>query len=202
MELDGQFIKKLKRGELLGNIGLFLSAVSAIWLAVGFAVARTQDIASLQLAVLISAPCLIGLGAGVSAFCSFKYSNPLTELLKKHIKNTLAENARALHPEKNSLTFFISLSDNKAQVQVNGYKEKTEIDFTAFGKLSLMRKAAVSNEIADVICNTFSKLYERGVKYENVSYIQRTEKKTGKEVFVIKNGEPDKDSYKRYLKSK
>ena len=202
--LDAQQIKKYKLGELAGNIALVFCGTVLAWFIVGFTVARTQDIKALELAVLISAPILMCLGVAAAAYCNLKYGANLTKSIRRYVVETCVENAKLMHPERNSLTFFITVDKSEINLQVNGYKEKITFDLTVFGRLSLARRVGALNEIENRLTYTFCRLYERGAKYSDVNYTERatSRRKSGKPVYIIKDGEPDKVAYKSYLKNK
>ena len=197
-------LKKWKRGEKIGTAALCVCVAALIYFIVGFAVGRTQNIKALELAVEISAPILLAAAAFVAAFCSLVYGGAIDRAVKKYVLETCVENATLMHPERDSLSFYLSMDGAQVYLQVNGYKEKIVFDFSPLAKLSVMRKISALTEVEDRLCATFCRLYERGASYKEVTYQERagTRRKSGKTVYVIKDGEPDVKSYKQYLKNK
>ncbi|MDE7306338.1 MAG: hypothetical protein K2N33_03010 [Clostridia bacterium] len=197
-------LKKWKRGELCGNIALYVCAAALVYFIAGFAVGRSQNIYALELATEISAPIILAAAAFTAAFCSIFYGGAIDKSVKKYVLQTFVENAELMHPERNSLSFYLSCEGSTIYLQVNGYKEKIAFDFSPLGKLSLMRKVSALSEIENRLCATFCRLYERGASYKEISYAERagTRRKSGKTVYVIKSGEPDVKAFKQYLKNK
>ena len=119
------------------------------------------------------------------------------------VRDIFIENAKLMHPEKDSLTFYCRLYDDSAEISVNNYKEKILFDFSAFKKLSPLRKSTVAAAITTRLCVTFLKLnLQRGAKYSSVCYTARAEKRGGKRAFIINGGKPDKKALKIYYKNK
>ena len=201
-EINTEEIKKYRRGELVGNIALGFCGAVLIFFAATFGAARTNDIKSLELVSLIVSPILMAAGVAVAAFCNIKYGGAMTAAIRKYVIAVCVDNAALLHPERNSLTFNLAVEENEVTLQTNGYKEKLCFDFTTFGKLSLARKVSALTEIENRLIITFCRLYERGAKYADVCYTERagTRRKSGKPVYIIKDGQPDTKSYKIYLK--
>ncbi|MDE6001713.1 MAG: hypothetical protein K2G96_05300 [Clostridia bacterium] len=191
-------LKKWKRGELCGNIALYVCAAALVYFIAGFAVGRSQNIYALELATEISAPIILTAAAFTAAFCSIFYGGAIDKAVKKYVLQTFVENAELMHPERNSLSFYLSCEDSIIYLQVNGYKEKIAFDFSPLEKLSLMRKVSALSEIENRLCATFCRLYERGASYKEISYAERagTRRKSGKTVYVIKDGEPDVKAFK------
>lgn len=202
-KLNGD-IKKLKRGELAGTAAIFFCLAVLIFFAISFTVARVQEIKALYLTALIASPILLAAGAGVAAFCNVKYGGAIERAIKAFVRDTCVENAAFMHPERNSLTFYVCLEGSTALMRVNGYKEKITFDFSPLGKLSITRRAAVLNEIGNTLCATFCRLYERGADYADVSYSLKSYNgpKPGKIFYIIKDSQPDKKAFKQYLKNK
>ena len=194
-------VKKLKHGELAGTVAIAFCLLVIIYFAVCFTIARVQDIKALQLATLITSPILLVAGAGVAAFCNLKYGRALDKAIAEYVRQTFIENAPLMHPERNSLTFYISLEGSEAQIQINGYNEKITFDFSPLGKLSPARRLSILTAIENRLVITFCRLYERGASYTDVSFTERTGRKSGKVNRVISAGEPDKKAFKLYLKS-
>lgn len=201
--IDAEKVKKLTRGELIGNIATIFCAVALVYFAIGFAVGWTYELYALKLSTLIVAPVLIVAAAGAAAYCNIKFGNATEKIINDYVRDVLIHNAALIHPERDSLTFFCRLNDDSAEIKVNSYKEKIVFDFSAFGKLSPMRKTTVASAITNRLCVTFCRLViERGAKYLSVNYTARTEKKNSKVAYIIKNGEPDKKAAKIYYKNK
>lgn len=203
-KLDEEKIKKLRRGETIGNVSLVGCAAAAIYFIVGFTVARTQNMASLQLAVLISAPLLLAAAAAAAAFCNLRYSAAIDREIARYVLDVCVENAAAFHPERDLIAFTLLLENARVALQVNGYKEKIVFDFAPLGRLSAMRKLSVLTEIENRLCITFCRLYERGAAYREVAFSERDamRKKSKKKTYIIENGVPDKRAYRQYLKNK
>lgn len=197
-------IKKLKRGELIGTIATVVCGLVLVFFVIGISVSSVKGMRDFQLATIIVSAALTAASATVAAYCNVKFGGALDRAVKRYIVDVFVENAEAVHPERNSLSFYISVNESVISLHANGYKENITFDFTPLGKLSFMRKAFVVSEIETRLCVTFCRLYLRGVKYSEVGFAERsgTKKKTGKLDFIIKNGEPDKKAYKVYLKNK
>lgn len=197
-------IKKWKRGETAGFAATVFCGVVLVAFVICYPLSLAQGLKTLQLATLIAAPVLLVLGAGIAAFCNLRFGGALEKAIRQYVLDVFVENAGLMHPERNSLSFYVSVRENAIELTVNGYKEKIIFDFSALGKLSLMRKASVLAEIENRLCVTFCRLYERGSKYSDVGYAERegTRRKSGKTVFIIKDGAPDKNAFKSYLKNK
>lgn len=197
-------IKKWMRGELVGLIAtVFCGAVLAYFI-ICFTIARVQELKTLELVTLITAPVLMTAGAAVAAYCNLKFGGAVDKAVKNYVLDVCLENASLFHPERNSLTFYLGLQENTVELQVNGYKEKIVFDFSEMGKLSLSHKLTVLTAIENRLCITFCRLYERGASYTDVSYVERagSRKKSEKATLIIKDGAPDKYAYKQYLKNK
>lgn len=199
--LDGVQIKKLKLGELIGRIATVLCGVALVYFIVLFAIAQSLDLSGLRLAAVISAPSVMALSAAVSAYCNLKFTVKLDKIVYAHVNEALVSGASLLHPEKTSLSFTVTVDGSGAEVAVNNYKEKIEIDFSAFGKLSAVRRSQIFNAIASNLSDAYIRMYERGVKLTEVSYRSAGSKKE-KSAFIIEGGAPDKRAYRAYLKSK
>lgn len=202
--LDKAEIEKLKKGELAGVAATaFCGAVVAAFV-ICYAVAKTQGIKALELASLIAAPILIVIGAAVAAFCNIRYGGEIEKLLKNYVREICIENAALFHPERNSLSFHITVEDTAIFLQVNGYKEKIVFNFDSFVKLSLSRKISALTAVETRLICTFCRLWERGAKYTEVCFAERegTRRNACKTVYIIKDGAPDKKAFKHYLKNK
>lgn len=199
--LQSEEIKKLKHGELWGKIALVFCAAACVYFVIGFSVAQSAGNYALRLSTLITAPILLAAGVAAAAFCNLKYGRKIDAVIKAYARETFIANAALMHPERENLTFYISLDGNEAQVKTNNFKEKIVFDFSAFGKLTATMRAAVFAAITEVISNTFCRLLERDGKYGSVSYALVKDGKTGKTVYVITDGAPDKRAYKNYSKA-
>ena len=113
-ELNYEKITKLKKGELFGTAATVFCAAVLVYFAVCFALARTMEIRALELAVLISAPVLGTAGVAAAAFCSIKYGGALDREVKRYVLETCVENAALMHPERDSLSFYISMEIGRA----------------------------------------------------------------------------------------
>lgn len=203
-ELNAEYIKKLKRGELCGTVATVFCAAALIFFAAGFAVARTQQLRALELAVLITSPVLEAAGVAAAAYCGIKFGGAADALIRRYVLDVCVENAALMHPERESLSFYVAMDDSCVTLKVNNYKELIAFDFSAFGKLSLPRKITVLTEIENRLCITFCRLYERGAEYRDVGWAERagTRRKSGKTTYIIKDGVPDAKAFKCYLKNK
>lgn len=201
VNLDERKITIIKRGELAGYICLALAAAGVIFFAVCYPIARVKDSSSLLLVAYIVPPVLIALGAAGAAYCNIKFGGSAEKLIRQYILDVCLENPQAMHPERDSLTFYVSLDGCKFSMHANGYKESLIFDFSPFKRLSFARKAAIATEIGDRLTVSFCRLYERGAKYREVNYTVTGSKKN-KIIPIIASGVPDKKSYKIYLKNK
>ena len=189
-------IKKWKRGELEGTVATVFCGIVVVAFVICYPLSLAQGLKTLQLATLIAAPVLLVAGAGIAAFCNLRFGGAIDRAVRRYVVDVFVENAVQMHPERNSLTFYITPTDGGAELTVNGYKEKIIFDFSALGKLSFMRKASVLAEIENRLCVTYIRLLKRGSKYSEVSYCVKK-----KSAFIIKDGQPDKKAYKTYVKN-
>ena len=199
--LDEKKIKKIKLGELMGSLCLAVAAAGVILFAALYSVARVKDLSTLLIISYIIPPVLIALGAAGAAFCNIKYGGDADKLISRYILDICLENPQILHPERDSLTFYISVEDCTFSMHANGYKESLVFYFSAFKKLSLSRRAAIAAEIGNRLTVSFCRLYERGAKYREVNFTVEGSKKN-RVVPIITGGVPDKKSFKIYLKNK
>ena len=201
-ELNAEKIKKLKRGEAVGVEATVVCGVVLVAFIVCFAVAQTKDIFMLRMISLILFPVLLLLAIGVAAYCNLKFGRELTAIIKNRVKTVLIENAPLMHPDRNTLSFGISVGSDGAEIKVCNFKESIKFDFSDFNKLSPANKSAVTEAIAERLNNTFCRMYDRGIHYSSVSYYRANEnKKPGKAVAIIENGQPDKRAYRAYKKA-
>ena len=198
-KLNTEEIKKLKKGELWGLIatgaaGIVLTAIGVLCI-----VAVVREDSTLRLCASIL--CLpTGIFSLIAAICNLKYGKALDRIIKNYVQEVFIENAELMHPERDNITYYISNEGNGFFVKTNNFKEVITFDFSAFGKLSLTRKAAISTAIIDRLGATFCRLVERGNKYKTVSYCAVKDGNQGKTINIIEDGTPDKKIYKNYLK--
>ena len=200
--LDENKVAKIKLGDLIGYICLSVAAAGALFFAVCYPVARAQDLATLLNLTYILAPVLIILGATGAAVCNIKFGGDGDRLIHKYILDVCLEKPEVMHPERDSLTFYIELEDCKFIMHTNGYNENLIFDFSAFKKLWPLRRSEIASQICNRLIISFCRLYERGSQYREVNYVLKYAKKVGKTVPIITEGKPDKKAYKLYLKTK
>ncbi len=200
-DLNAEKIKKLKRGEAVGTAATVVCGGVTAAFIVCFSIAQTQDIFTLRMISIILMPVLLVASVAVAAYCNLKFGRQLDGLIRNYVRDVLIENAALMHPDRNQLSFGVSVFETSAEIKVNNFKETIRFDFSAFGKLSVSRKSAVSEAIAKRLNATFCRLYERGVNYNSVSYFLANGNKKSKVVYVIKDGQPEKRAYKMYLKT-
>ncbi len=202
-EFYDEKLKKLLRGERMGTVALIVCSAVCVGFIICFTVAQTMDLPALRLAAFIAAPILIVAAVSVAAYCNLKFGGEIVRLISKYVKDVFVENAALMHPERDSLTFYITQNGAKIEVTVNGYKEKLIFDFTNLGKLSPTRRLTVFSEIENKLSNTFCRLViERGAKYSSVCYSERAGGKKSKTVPIITDGAPDKKAAKNYYKNR
>ena len=200
--LDEKKISAIKRGELMGLVCIAVAVAAVIFFAVSYPVARVKDLHTLLLLSYILSPTLIALGAAGAAYCNIKFGGAGDKLIRQYIVDVCLEKPQSMHPERDSLTFYIALEGSKFSMHANGYNENIIFDFSAFKRLWPARRAAIATEICNRLVSTFCRLYERGAKYKDVNYTLQYGKKKSKVVPIITDGLPDKKSFKIYLKSK
>ena len=197
--INTEEVKKLKKGELGGLIVAVFDGIACVALIVFFsiAIARSDEYLRLYASLL----CLpVGIFSLIAAICNLKYGKALDRIIKNYVQEVFIENAALMHPERDTLFYFISNDGNEFFVKTNNFKELITFDFSAFGKLSLTRKATIASAIIDRLGATFCRLIERGGKYKTVSYCAVKDGKQGKTINIIENGTPDRKIYKNYLK--
>lgn len=200
--MDAKKLKKLKFGERVGvaaTIACFV--VTAAFIAL-FSVALATKNDTLKILSVTLLPALLLISVAVSAVCNLKFTAKKEEIIGSYVRDVLIQNAAALHPERDSLTFYILVSSDRAELKANGYKEKVIFDLSPLGKLTAAGKSGVATILSRTLANTFCRLYERGASYKSVEYVLMSENKQRKPVPVIVGGAPDKKSYKEYLKGK
>lgn len=204
-ELNAEKIKKYRLGEAIGTAALIFCAAVLVYFVAMFAVSRAQDDALLQIVTWATSAPLMVIGVAIAAYCNLKYTNGVNRIIKKYATEVFIENVAAMHPERNSLSYFIDVVDNSVVITVNDYKEKIVFDFSAFGKFTLSRKADTLAIITDKLTSTFCLMYERGANhFKSVNYRIKdgTGRNSGKTIPVIVNGAPDKHAMKIFLRSK
>ena len=198
--INTEEVKKFKAREKIGVIALIgCVVVCACFIAV-FIFASVKDLPDLKLAYLIWSPIALAILAGIAAFYNLKYGRAIDRIIKNYVQEILIENAALMHPERDNIIYYISNESNEFFVKTNNFKELITFDFSAFGKLSLARKATITAAIIDRLGATFCRLMERGGKYKTVSYCAIKDGNQGKTINIIENGTPDKKIYKNYLK--
>lgn len=209
-QLDGQKIKKLKKGEIIGTVATVFCGVAFVYFVVLFALSWVLKEDLYGLSELLStimwstAPALIAIGIGVAAFCNIKFGREIERQISKYVVQVFVENATLMHPEKDSLFFRINMCKNSVEITVNTHKEKIIFDFSAFKRLSATRQITVFKIISDTLATTFCRLFERGYSFKSVEYRQTVDSKnkTGKLIKIISDGAPDKKIMKNYYKNK
>ena len=200
--INTEEIKKLKKGELCGLIATVCAGISCAALIVLFAVAIALSDTDLRIYSLGVCAPILGVSTLFAAICNLKYGRALDRIVKNYVQDVFIENAALMHPERDSLTYYITNNGKEVLVKVNNFKEVITFDFSAFGRLSLTRKAEISNAIVERLGATFCRVLERGGNYKSVSYCAIKDGKQGKTISIIENGVPDKKAYKNYLKNK
>ena len=197
--LNTEAIKKLKKGELWGLIALSFAGISCVAAIVFFAlaIARPDDGFRIYGSILC-AP--LSIFAAVAAVCNLKYGRAIDKIIKNYVRDVFIENAALMHPERDSLTYYISNDGWEFSIKANNFKERIIFDFSAFGKLSAIRKSSVTTTIIERLEWSYCRLYERGGTYKTVSYAVIKSGKQGKTFNIIENGTPDKKAYKDYKK--
>ena len=122
-------IKKLKRGELCGTISTAFCGAVFVFFVIGISVSSVKDMKDFRLITIILSAVLMAVSAAIAAFCNVKFGGAIEKAIKKYIVDVFVENAEALHPERNSLSFYLSLKDGVVELTANGYKEKVVFDF-------------------------------------------------------------------------
>ncbi len=197
--LNTEEIKKLKKGELWGLIALSFAGISCVAAIVFFAlaIARPDDGFRIYGSILC-AP--LSIFAAVAAVCNLKYGRAIDKIIKNYVRDVFIENAALMHPERDSLTYYISNDGWEFSIKANNFKERIIFDFSTFGKLSAIRKSSVTTTIIERLEWSYCRLYERGGTYKTVSYAVIKSGKQGKTFNIIENGTPDKKAYKDYKK--
>ena len=199
--LDEDKVKRVKLGDLIGCICLAVAAAGVLFFAVCYPIAKAQSLDVLLNLSYILAPVLIILGATGAAICNLKFGAENDRLIHKYVLDICLEKPEVMHPERDSLTFYIELEDCKFLMHTNGYNDGLTFDFSAFKKLGPMRKSEIATEICNRLVISFCRLYKHGSQYRDVSYVLKNGSKE-KSVPIIVNGEPDPKAYKIYLKTK
>lgn len=197
-------LKKFQRGERIGTLSLILCTVVLAGFIALFSAASALNNSLLNTVAWSTAPPLLVVGAAVAAYCNIKFGGGITRMIKKYVTEVFVENAAALRPEKNSLSFAIEAYESSVEISVNGGKEKIVFDFSPFKKFTSSRRNAVLEIISNKLTFAFCRLYERGGTYVSVDYFLKNgfAKKPGKRIPVIVDGVPDPRAMKLYLKEK
>ncbi|MDE7168255.1 MAG: hypothetical protein K2O28_05335 [Clostridia bacterium] len=198
--LNTEEIKKLKKGELGGLIVAVFDGIACVALIVFFSIAIARSDEYLRLYTCSICIPLMSTCSIIIAICNNKYNKPLDRIIKNYVQEVLIENAALMHPERDNIAYYISNEGNEFFVKTNNFKEVIIFDFSAFGKLSLARKATITAAIINRLGATFCRLMERGGKYKTVSYCAIKDGNQSKTINIIENGTPDKKIYKNYLK--
>ena len=116
MELDGEKLNKLKRGEAEGYICAAVCAAAIIYFIVCFAVGEACVLYPLKLSAMIAAP-LAGISAAAgAAYCNLKFGGEFDRALSECVRRTFIESAELMRPEKTSLGFVVKVSERSAEV--------------------------------------------------------------------------------------
>lgn len=201
--MNEEEIKKFKRllvGERAGiALNAFCGAVFVLAIIL-FSVGAATGNADLKIAALSVCPVTMALAIASSAYCYFKFGKTKDKFLKDKVRDIFIENAAALRPDRNSLTYYITIEQDKAYVRTNDFKERVIFDFSPLGKRAVNR-----SDIAGLLTHTltvaFCRLYDKGARYSDVSYRIYLKEKTKNPVAIIADGKPDKTAYKYYLKN-
>ena len=196
-QFDRDKIKRAERGELIGNIASIFCGAVFIYFIVMFAISWATGNELLKTVLWATAPALMAIGIAVSAYFNLTSGKALEREIKKYVTSTFVENAALMHPDKESLTFYLNTVGKTVEITVNGHKDKIVFDFSEFSRFGAARKMSVTKIIILKLSATFCRLYERGAEYKSVQY-----SRGGKTVAIIGGGVPDKRIMKNYLKNK
>lgn len=192
--------RSLLTGERAGiALNAFCCTVFVIAIIL-FSVGATAGNAQLKIIALSICPVIMAVAIGSSAYCYFKYGRAKDAFLKNKVRDIFVENAASLHPDRNSLTYYITIEKDKAYVKANDFKERVIFDFSPLGKHAVNR-SDIAGLLTHTLTVTFCRLYDRGAKYSDVSYRIYLKEKTKNPVAIIADGKPDKAAYKYYLKN-
>ncbi len=202
-KIDAEQYLKLKKGETAGLISTAVCAAAVIYFAVVFSIGWVRQNALLQTLAWAIAPAAAAISVAFAAFCNIKFGRKTEKLVKNYVRDVLIENAAAMHPEKESISFLITVREREIGLKANNHKDEIIFDLSELGKISSARKLNMVSAIEETLVATFIRLYERGSVYKSVDYGERSLKgKRGKTVYIIKDGKPETAAYKRYLKNK
>ncbi len=196
-------IKKFKKLLVGERAGIALNAFCGTLLILSiilFSVGAATNNADLKIAALSVCPVTMALAIGSSAYCYFTFGRAKDRFLKEMVRDIFIENAASLRPDRSSLTYYVTIENNKAYIKTNDYKECVTFDFTPLGKNAVSRPE-ITALITHTLTVTFCRLYDRGAKYTDVNYRIVLKEKTKKPVTLIADGKPDKTAYKYYLKN-
>lgn len=202
-QFNEEQMKKCLRGERMGNVALIFCGAILVGFIVCFSVAQALNLAALRLAAFIVAPVGAILSVCFAAYCNLRYGGAIDRAIGEYVRNVFVENAALMHPDRDSLTFYLSLDGTRVNVKVNNYKEVIVFDFSVFGKLSPMRRLAVYTAIESKLSDTFCRLVvERGAKYNSVNYTEQSDKKKAKATSIIDNGVPSEKALKNFYNNR
>lgn len=201
--MDANQLKKLKRGELAGVAATGFCGAVLVYFIIGFSVALSRKDTFLKILFSASAGGLMAAGIAVAAFCSLYYAARLDKAIDKFVLDVFVSNAAKLHPERDSLTFYIRYDGQTLSIKINGFKDEIVFDFGWYGKLSAMRKMTLFSSVETRLTCSFLRMFERGGKYKDVCYVITggARRKKDKPIYIINNGSPDKRALKLYLKN-
>lgn len=202
-EIKEEEIKKFKKLLVGERAGIALNAFCGTVLILSvilFSVGAATDNADLKIAALSVCPVTMALAICSSAYCYFTFGRAKDRFLKEKVRDIFIENAATLRPDRSSLTYYVTIENNKAYIKTNDYKERVTFDFTPLGKNAVSRPE-IAALITHTLTVTFCRLYDRGAKYTDVNYRIVLKEKTKKPVTLIADGKPDKTAYKYYLKN-
>lgn len=201
--MNEEEIKKFKKLLTGQRAGIALNAFCGTVLILSvilFSVGAATDNADLKIAALSVCPVTMALAIGSSTYCYFTFGRAKDRFLKEKVRDIFIENAAALRPDRSSLTYYVTVENNKAYIKTNDYKERVTFDFTPLGKNAVSR-SEIAALLTHTLTVTFCRLYDRGAKYTDVNYRIVLREKTKNPVTLIADGKPDKTAYKYYLKN-
>ena len=201
--MNEEEIKKFKKLLVGERAGIALNAFCGTLLILSvnlFSVDAATDNADLKIAALSVCPVTMALAIGAFVNGYFTFGKAKDRFLKEMVRDIFIENAATLRPDRSSLTYYVTIENNKAYIKTNDYKELVTFDFTPLGKNAVSRPE-IAALITHTLTVTFCRLYDRGAKYTDVNYRIVLKEKTKKPVTLIADGKPDKTAYKYYLKN-
>lgn len=202
--LNKEEILRLRKGEKLGNAAVCLSAIVLVFFIVAFPLSSVYNLDALYLSSVIACPIVLVALCGVAAYCNIKCTGKIDKMIAEYVKAAFIENAKSLHPEKSSITFYINYSDKVMTLRANNFKDSVILDFSPIGKLSPMRKLTIFSAVETRLTVTYIKLFEKTKSIESINYYENDANKhkhSGKPVYIIKDGIPDKRAYRIFMKN-